>query len=197
MGVGLGSWSPAYWMVAATLAVIHMAIDWGKVRLNGAGWGGYWPLAIFLGDQGLHGVSIVALAAAFGFIPDAAVRGWLAAAWTNPRYVYLASIYVAGLFGGSIFVRLTTALFQVPSVPGEAGVEGAGAYIGVVERLAIITLVAVQQYGAVGFVLAAKSIARYKKIEEQKGFGEYYLIGTLTSSVIAILAGLGVSWILK
>ncbi len=38
---------------------------------------------------------------------------------------------------------------------------------------------------------------RYKKIEEQKGFGEYYLIGTLTSSAIAIFAGLAVKWVLQ
>jgi len=197
MGVGLGSWSSAYWTVAIALAVVHIGIDWGKIQVNDAQRGGYWPVAAFLVDQGLHGVSIVVLAAAFGFIRAEVLAGEVAAVWNNTRDVYVLSLYVAALFGGSIFVKLTTALFQVPSAPGETGVEGAGAYIGVVERLAITTLVALQQYGAVGFVLAAKSIARYKKIEEQKGFGEYYLIGTLTSSVIAILAGLGVSRILR
>lgn len=194
--MGAGSWSSAYWTIAIILAVIHMTIDWGKVRVSNAAQEGYWPVAVFLVDQGLHGVSIVALAEAFGFISPGALSGWITAAWSNTRYFYLASVYVAALFGGSVFVKLTTALFEVPSVPGE-GVEGAGAFIGVVERLAITTLVALQQYGAVGFVLAAKSIARYKKIEEQKGFGEYYLIGTLTSSVIAILAGLCVNWMLR
>ncbi len=38
--------------------------------------------------------------------------------------------------------------------------------------------------------LAAKSIARYKQIEGDPQFAEYYLIGTLTSSTVAVLAGL-------
>lgn len=197
MGVGFGSWSSAYWTIAVALAIVHMAIDWGKVQVDSSQRGGYWPVATFLVDQSLHLMSIVALAAVLGFMPRPVLAGGFVAAWSNALYFYLTSIYVAALFGGSIFVKLITAVFEVPATPGETGVEGAGAYIGVVERLAITTLVALQQYSAVGFVLAAKSIARYKKIEEQKGFGEYYLIGTLTSSVIAVLAGLGVSWILR
>ncbi len=46
------------------------------------------------------------------------------------------------------------------------------------------------QYTALAFVIAAKSIARYKKINEEEKFGEYFLIGTLTSMGIALFFGL-------
>lgn len=195
LGMGLGNWSVAYGLLALLLAGLHVVIDWAKVQTDRLQPRGYWPVATFLVDQGLHLIAIVILSSMFGFISTRSLVQWLAASWVNTQYTYLASIYVACLFGGSILVRLTTRVFQVPT-SDVRGVEGAGAYIGVIERLAITTLVALGQHAAVGFVLAAKSIARYKKIEEEKGFGEYYLIGTLTSSTIAILAGLAVKWML-
>ncbi|GMA43371.1 hypothetical protein GCM10025853_08280 [Tetragenococcus halophilus subsp. halophilus DSM 20339] len=42
------------------------------------------------------------------------------------------------------------------------------------------------QYAAIGFVLTAKSIARYNKIAEDPKFAEYYLLGTLLSSLLVI-----------
>ena len=43
------------------------------------------------------------------------------------------------------------------------------------------------QYSAVGLVLTAKSIARYDKISKDQVFAEYYLLGTLLSSIVAIV----------
>jgi hypothetical protein len=51
-------------------------------------------------------------------------------------------------------------------------------------------LVLTGQYTALAFVIAAKSIARYKKINEEEKFGEYFLIGTLTSIGIALFVGI-------
>lgn len=62
----------------------------------------------------------------------------------------------------------------------------AGSLIGSIERLLILSLISIGQYAAIGLVLTAKSIARYKKINEEKAFGEYYLLGTLISTLIVI-----------
>lgn len=75
-----------------------------------------------------------------------------------------------------------------PSLPEEEGRPNAGALIGVLERSIILLLLAVGQYAAIGFVLTAKSIARYKKIGEDPTFSEYYLLGTLLSTLLVILA---------
>ncbi|MBP3701451.1 MAG: hypothetical protein J6I64_06150 [Lachnospiraceae bacterium] len=62
-----------------------------------------------------------------------------------------------------------------------------GSVIGKLERLIIALLVLANQWGAIGFVLTAKSIARYKQIGEDKNdFAEKYLIGTLASAAVAI-----------
>ncbi|MCO7124499.1 DUF3307 domain-containing protein [Sporolactobacillus shoreicorticis] len=62
----------------------------------------------------------------------------------------------------------------------------AGALIGTLERIIILLLISVGQYSAIGLVLTAKSVARYNKISEDKAFAEYYLIGSLFSTLYAI-----------
>ena len=66
--------------------------------------------------------------------------------------------------------------------------KGAGALIGSLERLLSVIFLAAGQPGAIGLVCTAKSIARFKQIEEDKGFAEYYLIGTLYSILYAIVS---------
>lgn len=68
----------------------------------------------------------------------------------------------------------------------------AGRVIGILERILIVVFVSLNQYSAIGLVLAAKSIARYERIAKKPHFAEYYLLGTLLS----IVAAMGASFIL-
>lgn len=61
-----------------------------------------------------------------------------------------------------------------------------GAWIGILEREIILMLGLLGQYGAIGFVIAAKSLARHSQLNEP-AFAEKYLIGTLLSSFMALL----------
>jgi hypothetical protein len=60
-----------------------------------------------------------------------------------------------------------------------------GATIGALERLLIVAFVLVGAEAAVGFVIAAKTIARFKQLDD-RGFAEYYLLGTLGSVSVAL-----------
>lgn len=62
-----------------------------------------------------------------------------------------------------------------------------GSWIGILEREIILILGLLGQYGAIGFVIAAKSLARHSQLNEP-AFAEKYLIGTLLSSLIALLS---------
>lgn len=66
----------------------------------------------------------------------------------------------------------------------------AGRFIGTIERVIMIIFLFLEQYAAIGLVLTAKSIARYDKISKEKDFAEYYLLGTLISTLIAIVVSL-------
>ena len=72
-------------------------------------------------------------------------------------------------------------------------IRKAGATIGTLERLMILVLLSLGQYAAIGLVLTAKSIVRYEKISKVPQFSEYYLMGTLASILITIVAWLSVS----
>jgi hypothetical protein len=63
-----------------------------------------------------------------------------------------------------------------------------GRIIGVLERALIFFFVLTGQFGAVGFVLAAKGFTRFKDLEV-RGIAEYVLVGTLLSSTIAMALG--------
>jgi hypothetical protein len=64
----------------------------------------------------------------------------------------------------------------------------AGRAVGFLERLIVYVLVLKGQYAAIGFVLAAKGLARFKELDERR-FAEYVLIGTLLSTLLAVLIG--------
>lgn len=64
--------------------------------------------------------------------------------------------------------------------------NNAGRFIGTLERIIMTIFITINQYSVVGLVLTAKSITRYNKISEEPEFAEYYLLGTLLSTICAI-----------
>jgi hypothetical protein len=71
-----------------------------------------------------------------------------------------------------------------------------GRVIGLLERVLLYGFVLQAQYGAIGFVLAAKAFTRSKALENNRAFGEYVLIGTLLSASLALLIGGVIKWLL-
>jgi hypothetical protein len=71
-----------------------------------------------------------------------------------------------------------------PAVPVGAPAR-IGATIGALERILIVTFVLVGATAAVGVVVAVKTLARFKQLDD-RGFAEYYLLGTLASVSVAI-----------
>lgn len=61
-----------------------------------------------------------------------------------------------------------------------------GRLIGLLERIFIFLFVMLNQYTAIGFILAAKGVARFQDFKSRT-FAEYVLIGTLLSALLAML----------
>lgn len=87
----------------------------------------------------------------------------------------------------SIIIKKTLYRYK-PINTGGDGHPNAGALIGILERCIILLFLSIGQYSAIGFVLTAKSIARYNKIADDPEFSEYYLLGTLLSALLVIVA---------
>ena len=71
--------------------------------------------------------------------------------------------------------------------PNKKNDKNAGRFIGTVERIIMLIFLSIGQYSAIGLVLTAKSIARFDRISKEEDFAEYYLLGTLISTVIVIV----------
>ncbi|MEY8370621.1 DUF3307 domain-containing protein [Aerococcaceae bacterium 50-4] len=67
-------------------------------------------------------------------------------------------------------------------------VPGAGAMIGNLERILSAIFLSLNALSSIGLIYTAKSIARFKLIEENQGFAEYYLIGTLFSILFVVIS---------
>ena len=68
---------------------------------------------------------------------------------------------------------------------GHASPARVGATIGIIERLLIATFVLTGAEAAIGFVVAAKTLARFRQLDD-RDFAEYYLLGTLASVSVAL-----------
>lgn len=80
-----------------------------------------------------------------------------------------------------------------------SSLESAGKMIGYLERLLILTFIVLNQFAAIGFLLATKSVFRFGDLTNahSKKLTEYVMLGTLTSFTITIFVGLATSAIVS
>jgi len=106
---------------------------------------------------------------------------------------YVAA-YALVIGAGQDLVRaVLEATRALPTAPAEretllGGDPPMGRAIGVLERLILVTFVLVGAWAGIGMIVAAKSIARFRELE-QRAFAEYYLVGTLASVLVALAVG--------
>jgi len=118
---------------------------------------------------------------------------------TGTEIWVIIAAYIIVIWPSSVLISKLTEKWRMavidkePTNTKEKSLENAGRWIGRLERFLILTLVLLEQYQAIGLLVAAKSIFRYN---ESRDVGEYVLIGTLLSFTIAIIVGLTVGLIL-
>lgn len=186
-------------VVLAGVILLHGVIDavTGRIRAEASSTR---SVAVFAADQALH---VIVLFAAWAILtPDIIAPRWIGgdSIEVATAAAVLIAAYVFNWNGGSVLVRGVLALVRLTSVVGARGNEhedesrftplaGTGHLIGALERFLTLTLVLLGEWSALGFILAAKSIARFKELEDRE-FSEYYLLGTLTSVIVATATGL-------
>lgn len=205
---------------AAAIALVHLCIDLLKrsMKTNRRFW--------FVFDQFLHLMSLVLLVALVQYvgnghiiIPDfglspmqfwAVVAGYIMVT-TPASYAIRAfisnwnrdeegteSLETVLMKPGQEEKMATWRKKKKEGQPEELGLENAGFWIGILERVLSYTFIISGQFGAVAFLIGAKSVFRFGDMKEDRqiGFTEYVLIGTLLSFGIAIFAGLLVKKVL-
>ena len=194
--VALPFLSPRAILLIAGLALTHAAID--RLKAAATRPSGLGP---FLADQVAHLVVLIVVWILWTPAPvwpaplhplfEAMIGTWSVVA-------VLAAAYAFNGHGGAAIVAAVLARHRLDEVTDDITEEerSRGRTIGILERVILLTLVIVGQWGALGFVIAAKSIARFKDLD-QRDFSERYLIGTLTSVAVAIASGLAVRGFLR
>lgn len=179
----------------ALLASFHGFIDYSKNLIQKRTGKSLW--LYFLGDQALH---VLGIGGVIFFLDKASSHAWidvLSTYWSKPSIFLFGSLFVLIVFGGGFFTGiLCKGFLEGLDSEKKPGIERAGRYIGILERSLVLTAVLFGKMEFIGYIFAAKSIARYPEMKEGSHFAEYYLIGTLTSISIAFFGGLLLKYLL-
>lgn len=201
-------WDWQLWLQILFLVVTHITIDTIKLLLGKTRKRVRPEFYLFVFDQVLHIAILIG------------IWLWIINGWDR------MSILVKGLLPDyRILLRVLGYLVMIGPVgfviqfltrrwSGEINtndsLKDAGRWIGILERVLILTFVYINEFGAIGFLIAAKSLLRVTDkpsatetdAGQSKSFSarkhtEYVLIGTFLSFAIAIISGLVINRLLQ
>jgi hypothetical protein len=172
------SLSVSFWWAALLIALSHLIVDLMKSYLFQLK---FLKNKLFFVDQTLH------LAMIIGVVYLYSKKQWI----DFPLFISINGIFIvfaliACTKPANIFIRKFMEANNILPVQ-ENTLLNAGRIIGSLERVISFILIAFNQFAAVGFIIAAKSILRFRDLETAKT--EYVLIGSLLSFGVAILFG--------
>ena len=160
----------------------HGLIDYFKQRY------GKESFKAFAVDQGCHILSLIALSwllVRFSWLPAFSGIGY-------QPIIHIAG-FISVVYGSGYFVGQFAKRILEDNRLEIDGLKNGGKMIGQLERALIFLFVFINQPGAIGFLVAAKSILRFQETKKHK-HAEYVLIGTLLSFSLAIALSVGTMW---
>ena len=181
--IGLLSWAFVstvdFWIYALLIFVTHLLIDAMKSYMCKGLWS-------FLIDQIAHIIILCFIAHLYVsqcHLPIQSID------FLNhisiPAFVFAI---LCCLKPTNILIKLILERYKIGETESCKSMKNAGALIGNLERILTLVFVLIGQYEAVGFIIAAKSLLRFKETDTAKT--EYVLAGTLLSFGIATICGL-------
>ena len=164
---------------ALTIALSHLAIDLVKVYCPK----GLWRFAL---DQAAHLAILAAVATEFDITTELPVQFVdYTGNFSMPLFILAVLLCIKP---ANVLIKLVLKRYQIGETLSCENIKNAGALIGNLERILTIIFVIIGRYEAIGFIIAAKSILRFKDTDTAKT--EYVLAGTFLSFGIALLCGL-------
>jgi hypothetical protein len=179
----------SYYLAIVIIVISHLAIDLIKlsldVKINSR--------LLFTLDQFLH-LGIISIIV-FAFYPYKIEFDKIYS--TESLLLFLAILKIT--FVSSIIMKIIMSKWTLEEDKSEDSLESAGKYIGILERLFVFAFILLNQWSAIGLLIAAKSVFRFGDLSRAKDrkLTEYILIGTLISFGLAISIGLSYQHIIK
>lgn len=194
------------------ISITHFLIDWLRCKTDSKYKNGIIRFISFIIDQILHsgiiilsyytlelntkGNTIFETCITYPIFDEIILYSFLFITLLNPSAVFIKKLFTALFANETQEVSKNSKKSKKDNKESKTNSSiSAGGIIGELERLIIALLLLCNQYAVIGIVLTAKSIARYKQLEDQN-FAEKYLVGTLTSVLISLVLTIGVKYII-
>jgi hypothetical protein len=203
-------WDRFVWLPIVIIVLSHLLIDYLKIIISrriGRKGAGIQTL-LFIIDQSLHIIVLVIawLMIIHGFHKLRLVLGELL-----PDYRILLRVLAYLIVVGPVtyLIKYLTLKWADDVTTKDQSLPNAGKWIGILERIIVVTLVFIEQYTAIGFLATTKSILRLiDKPESDESSAsdnrwssrkhtEYVLIGTFLSFGSALLTAIIINRLLK
>ena len=174
------------WLVPVIISVTHFGIDLWKLHQESDN------LRYFLIDQALHLLVLfilwISVTQNWG-----EVLPFITSLLASEVFLVYLTGYLIVIFPIGFIIGKATRRWQ-KEIKKEDGIKSlakAGRYIGIFERILVLTLILTNNFSAIGFLIAAKSILRFsdKSKSGARKQTEYVLIGTLMSFALTIITG--------
>ncbi len=189
------------WMLPIIFFVVHGIIDLVKVKF----FKDNKELIPFVFDQSLHLITIILAALLIELYSEQSLNNiscWISLFGNNYFFflLWLSALILVTRFG-SLFVDIAVRplLEQIETDNSKRGFVNGGKIIGMLERTLILLFIISDNFSAVGFLIAAKSIFRFGELSnpDNRKESEYIIIGTMISFLLAITTGLAFNWVTK
>ncbi|AVI52017.1 DUF3307 domain-containing protein [Pukyongia salina] len=174
------------WLVPVIISVTHFGIDLWKLHQESDN------LRYFLIDQALHLLVLfilwISVTQNWG-----EVLPFITSLLASEVFLVYLTGYLIVIFPIGFIIGKATRRWQ-KEIKKEDGIKSlakAGRYIGIFERILVLTFILTNNFSAIGFLIAAKSILRFsdKSKSGARKQTEYVLIGTLMSFALTIIIG--------
>ena len=196
----------SWWLIGIEILiyVFHFVIDGYKTKLRELNWSRITEVRLFIIDQLAHILVITAMypllrlaniglqpwghffnQLLFEIFPVFKTLNLVRLDWY--MIILTISAYIFIWRPASFLVDKTLLNLKEYSA-GEDKIHNPGALIGKLERTLLLTLVLSHNFAGLAVVFAAKSVARFNNFTK-KDFANYYIVGTLSSLLIAIVIG--------
>jgi hypothetical protein len=189
------SFNISFWWCSVVISISHFIIDGLKAsimkKIPNRNW-------FFFADQLIHLLIIFAITSIYAYrgqIFNNGVDSFKLLLQNKHALIYILG-YLLCLKPANILIKQVIGKWLSDVVVTDNKLEEAGRLIGNIERVMILSFILLNQFAAIGFLLAAKSVLRFKESEASK-MSEYVLLGTLISFSIAIIIGLSINGLLK
>ncbi|MXV52149.1 DUF3307 domain-containing protein [Pedobacter sp. HMF7647] len=170
------------WWLPLLIGISHLAIDI---------WKSYKPARVkfFILDQLFH-LLILLVSWILLFNNGAQVLATVFQFISGPRFILIAAAYILAGWPLGYLIGMATEKWRNQAQVNAEGLDQAGMWIGLFERFLILTFILINQYTAIGFLIAAKSVLRFSDKDNTQRKTEYVLIGTLMSFSASFVIGL-------